>query len=120
MIGPCAKRRVVCTLVLPFGYKIVAENLCANAQQVCPRAPGEDYRKCTTVCEQPGHAEVQALAHAKRIGCDLHGAAAHIHGHYHACEPCARAIYDAGIRTLTIHSHDVPKGAVIGRGYRRA
>ncbi len=60
MTGPCAKMTVRCTLVTPAGEHIVGTNHCENPQPVCPRAPGEGYEKCTSVCRQVGHAEVVA------------------------------------------------------------
>ncbi len=101
--GPCAKRRVTCILINANRDQVAGENDCANPQATCPRAPGEGYEKCKSVCGQAGHAETEAIARAQRLGMDLTGASAHIHGHYHACEPCARALAQAGVSWIVIH-----------------
>lgn len=104
MRGPCAKRRVVCYLYQQGEeqFNIRGENDCANPQTKCPRAPGEGYEKCRSICQQDDHAELMALRKAKALGVDLKGASAMISGHYWICEPCGKALQDAGIRHITI------------------
>lgn len=104
--GPCAKRRVMC-IIYPVGTApIIAENDCANPQPVCPRAPGEGYEKCKTICQQSGHAEINALRLAEEwtgnIGHSVAGGRAVINGHYWICEPCGKALRDAGISEVSI------------------
>lgn len=99
MIGPCAKARVYCTLVTPEGERIHGENLCANAQEKCPRAPGEDYTKCTTICQQMGHAEVVAI---KFAGPKARGARAYVKGHTYACRACQEALWAAGVKSVSV------------------
>jgi hypothetical protein len=94
MTGPCAKTIVRCTLVTPAGEHIIGENWCANPQPVCPRAPGEDYTKCTTICQQEGHAEVVAVRIA---GPKARGARAYLSGHTYACMACQHAMFGAGV-----------------------
>jgi len=105
--GPCAKVTVECRIERehPSGELeyVVGTNSCDNPQDVCPRAPGEDYTKCQTICRQRGHAEIQALALANRYGL-AKGGTAKLRGHYYACEPCARALRDAGIAALIIEN----------------
>lgn len=99
----CAKQPVHCAIFDAEGRLLtVGSNHCTRPQDVCPRAPGEDYGKCMTVCQQEGHAEIQALRHASLHQLDMRGGEAVISGHYHACEPCARALRDAGIVRITI------------------
>ncbi len=100
MKGPCAKRRVICEIHAPNGSVFFGENICANAQDVCPRAPGEGYEKCASVCQQAQHAEIEALMAA---GSAASGSTAHIYGHYYICEPCGRALREAGVRVVQIH-----------------
>lgn len=100
--GPCAKRRVVCHLMTGEGPTFTGENDCANPQTVCPRLPGEGYEKCRSVCDQAGHAEVQALDRAKAAGIETDGAIAVLEGHYWMCEPCGRALREAGVRAVKI------------------
>ena len=101
MNGPCVKATVRCTLVTPAGEHIVGENWCRNPQTACPRAPGEDYTKCTTVCQQEGHAEAVAV---KLAGAKAHGAHAFLEGHTYACMACQHALFGAGVRALSLGS----------------
>jgi pyrimidine deaminase RibD-like protein len=86
---------------------IMGENDCANPQQTCPRLPGEDYTKCRTICQQAGHAETVALKKAlewtERAGASLVGARAHLRGHHWICEPCGRALQEAGIAKVILN-----------------
>lgn len=88
MLGPCAKRRVRAVLVSRDGEIFTGENLCLTPQQVCPRSPGDDYEKCSSVCNQIGHAEIVALAQA---GERANGGALSIN-HDRVCEECSVAI----------------------------
>lgn len=97
--GPCAKRQVICVITTPDGQDFVGRNDCANPQEVCPRLPGEGYEKCRSICDQAGHAEIEAL---KLAGTHARGAKATLLGHYWICEPCGRAIREGGITALTI------------------
>jgi len=99
MIGPCAKRRVVCTIYDIDGDKHVGTNDCANAQPVCPRAPGEGYEKCKSVCQQGGHAEIEAIRVA---GDKARFASAVLVGHYWMCEECGAALRKAGVHEVRI------------------
>lgn len=67
--GPCAKRVVTATLVTPTGERVQSTNFCYNPQKTCPRdaagyESGEGYHLCEEICDQPAHAEVNALVHA--------------------------------------------------------
>jgi deoxycytidylate deaminase len=102
----CAKRRVTCRIEVThpsgeFEY-VVGENSCANPQTTCPREPGEDYTKCRTICQQGGHAEIRAIELAKKAGMNTGSGIALITGHYWICEPCGRALRDAGLRLVVI------------------
>lgn len=97
--GPCAKATVRCTLVTPSGEHIVGTNRCANPQPKCPRGPGEDYTKCTAICQQQGHAEQVAVLLA---GEKARGARAFLEGHTYACMNCQHALFGAGVVSLSI------------------
>ena len=99
--GPCAKTTVRCTLILADGTRVHGTNACRNPQTVCPRAPGEGYDKCKTVCAQDGHAETQALAFARDMDLSVVGARAFFTGNTYACRDCQEALYDAGIVSIT-------------------
>lgn len=95
----CAKRRVQCVIVTEDGKSFVGENDCSNPQNICPRAPGEDYTKCRTICQQTGHAEVNAL---RAAGPEARGALAVLIGHSHYCAACQIELFRAGVTALTI------------------
>jgi deoxycytidylate deaminase len=89
----------------PYTVLALGTNGCDKPQAVCPRAPGEDYTKCRTVCEQAGHAEMQAVRNLRDAGLyPAVGAHAYVSGHYWICEPCGRALRDAGVTSVTINA----------------
>ena len=101
--GPCAKQTVRATLVTPAGMHFVGENDCLNPQTTCPRdaagmKTGEGYHLCAQVCQQTGHAEINAL---KAAGPAARGATMYIEGHTYACEPCLVAMREAGVLRYT-------------------
>jgi deoxycytidylate deaminase len=96
--GPCAKHRVICTLVTVSGEHIVGENWCSKPQATCPRKAGENYDKCITICGQSGHAETVALALA---GKKASGARAYVEGRPYSCRDCQESMYAAGVRAVT-------------------
>lgn len=99
MRGPCAKRQVECVIHAQDGTRHVGRNDCANPQPVCPRLPGEGYEKCRSICDQAGHAEIEAI---KVAGDKARGANAVLFGHYWICEPCGRALREAGVFAVKI------------------
>ena len=99
MSGPCAKTVVRCLLVTPSGERIIGENRCLNPQPVCPRAPGEGYEKCSTICQQVGHAEIDAVCLA---GDKARGSRAYLCGHTYACRECQHALFGAGVLSLSV------------------
>jgi deoxycytidylate deaminase len=99
-LGTCAKLQVRCTIVTPDGSRFVGENWCAHPQPACPRAPGEGYEKCKTVCGQIGHAEEVAVMLA---GDAARGSHAYVENHTYACRNCQEVLFgEAGIKALTI------------------
>lgn len=92
--GPCAKQVVRATLVDVDGNFYVGENDCNTPQKACPRAPGEDYTKCKTVCNQTGHAESNVI---KLAGKKAKGGTIYLEGHTYACEACQKAMKYAGV-----------------------
>jgi deoxycytidylate deaminase len=99
MKGPCVEATVKCTLVTVAGEHIVGTNECANPQSVCPRAPGEGYEKCKSVCRQLGHAEVVAVM---RAGGQARGSRAYIEGHTYACMDCQHVLFGAGVKSVSV------------------
>jgi deoxycytidylate deaminase len=105
--GPCAKQRVVCRIYLGGEYEhrmyIQGENSCRTPQASCPRAPGEDYTKCKTVCNQEGHAEIMAIKTFERLGThDPAQAFAKIYGHTRICTDCEKELHRVGIKKVFI------------------
>lgn len=100
MRGPCAKRQVRCVIIAANADWFVGENDCANPQAICPREPGEGYAKCQSICQQAGHAEAEAV---KAAGDAAKGGSAQLWGHYWMCEPCGRALRDAGVVSVTVY-----------------
>jgi hypothetical protein len=100
MTGLCARVTVVCVLALADGTIAVGSNACATPVATCPRLPGEGYEKCRSICGQQGHAEVQALRNC--AGRSSVGARAFLIGHDHYCRECQRALFGAGVFSLSI------------------
>lgn len=96
MSGPCAKRRVQAVLIATDGSIFLGENTCLYPQAVCPRAPGEGYAKCKSICGQAFHAEVDALFNA---GFKAYGSRM-IVSHTHACEHCLKCMNAAEVATV--------------------
>lgn len=102
MKGPCVKQTVKATIVTQGGEVFVGTNHCLNAQLTCPRADmptGVGYELCRSVCQQPAHAEVNAIAEA---GQHARGATLFLEGHTYACAPCLSACEEAGIASVII------------------
>jgi deoxycytidylate deaminase len=83
---------------------IRGENSCKTPQTTCPRLPGEGYDKCTHICNQPGHAEVQAINAARALGVDLKGATAKVFGIDWICKNCGNALHAAGINDIHLNN----------------
>ena len=99
--GPCAKTRVLCFIKSESGKTFAGENWCRNPQEVCPRSEGEGYEKCSSICDQQGHAEVVAV---RMAGDQCKGATATISGHTYACMDCQHALYGAGIKSISVEA----------------
>jgi hypothetical protein len=100
-IGPCAKTTVRCTIIAPDGRRWVGANWCLRPQAECPRAPGDGYEKCTSVCGQIGHAEQVA---ARLAGPDAAGGTAYLEGHTYACAKCKAALAAIGVTDIRIEA----------------
>ena len=100
MIGPCAKKRVFCTLVSKDGEEFFGENSCDNPQESCPRVGSlyarDDFTLCKSVCRQSGHAEVMAL---RLAGEKAKGAIAIVE-HHRVCDDCERRLKAAGVASI--------------------
>jgi deoxycytidylate deaminase len=99
----CAKVTVTCVITATDGERFVGTNACANPQPKCPRSPGESYEKCVSICQQQGHAEVQAL---RAAGSKAQGATAELYGHTYACQSCQESLFVAGVLWLGVRRND--------------
>lgn len=93
MRGRCAKIPVVALLFARNGCVYIGRNDCRNAQPQCPRAPGEGYEKCVTICRQDHHAEIGALNAA---GEHADGGVMFV-SYTHCCADCIAAMNAAGV-----------------------
>jgi deoxycytidylate deaminase len=96
----CAKVQIDAILVTPSGEVFTGRNSVRNPQTVCPRVGDkyarEDYILCKTVCDQPYHAEVDAL---RKAGDKARGATLYVE-HNRICSECRAAIRKAGVRVV--------------------
>jgi len=95
-VGKCANRDVV-AIIEKNGKFYVGRNLCDNPQSECPRRKGEDYEKCKTVCNQDGHAEIEAVKAARGRA---RGGIMYLIGHDHCCDSCLGVMREAGIERV--------------------
>jgi deoxycytidylate deaminase len=94
----CAKKKVICLLVTEDHSIFVCSNDCQNPQETCPREPGEGYEKCKSICQQPHHAEVDAIMKA---GDKARGAMAFI-THHRVCCDCQKSLEEAGVKSVSL------------------
>lgn len=109
MNGPCAKQTTRATIVALDGSRYVGENDCLNPQSTCPRADmptGVGYELCLSICQQTGHAEVNACRVA---GEAAKGATLYLEGHYYACDNCKATAKAAGVVEIIVGAP--PEGA---------
>jgi hypothetical protein len=92
--GVCAKRIVHAALFTADGEQYLSSNYCLNPQTSCPRADGEGYEKCRTICQQPGHAETNVI---RMAGKKARGSTVLVFGHDRACDACQQACEEQGI-----------------------
>ena len=100
--GPCAKRRVTATVVDTSGTHWVAFNHTMKPQTRCPRAgmsTGVGYELCRDVCQQPGHAEINAI---KFAGDKARGATLYVSGHSYVCDDCMSAARKGGVSKVVV------------------
>jgi deoxycytidylate deaminase len=60
---------------------------------------GQSYELCEG-CSPKNHGEPRAIADAAARGNDTHGADLYLWGHWWCCEPCWKAMQEAGIQTV--------------------
>jgi deoxycytidylate deaminase len=100
--GPCVKQSVMATIIAVDGSRYIGTNHCMRPQATCPRASmptGVGYELCKEVCQQEGHAEVNAVRIA---GEKTRGATLYLEGHTYACDNCIATATAAGIDRVVI------------------
>jgi deoxycytidylate deaminase len=108
--GPCLKQTVRATVIAKDGRRFHATNHCLTPQTSCARegmSTGVGYKLCRSVCGQPAHAEVNAIALAVVAGGSL-GASLYVEGHTYACESCKGVARAAGISRLIVGGVEQP------------
>lgn len=89
----CAKKTVRAVIITADFEVFEGFNHCINPQTRCPRTGNEGYEKCHSICQQTGHAEINAI---RAAGDKAKGARIYV-GHKRICDDCLKAIQDAGI-----------------------
>ncbi len=74
-------------------------HICPRVVLECPSGTGYDL---CMLHDAPGHSEPMLVEEARRLGVETNGADAYMFGHWWACEPCWKALIDAGIRDLYV------------------
>ena len=98
---PCFKREVCAVLITNKGEISVGQNIIYNKDvEDCPRVKGEGYDKCITVCQQKGHAETEAIRHARLKGHNIEKANLYLMGHYRICDNCQAACDEHNINVI--------------------
>lgn len=109
--GKCIKQTTI-AIISNNGKHYIGTNWCKNPQTECPRdtmgmKSGEGYELCKDICEQTGHAEVNAV---KMAGDDVKGATLLLVGHYYMCDDCKKICKEAGIENIIILDDMICKG----------
>jgi deoxycytidylate deaminase len=95
----CDKRSVAAGCYVGERF-ITSANHCEHTGQICPRLSlpsGCQSELCAST-----HAEIGLLNKLKAMKLDIIPAIVWIYGHYYACQACAKALADFGIRELRI------------------
>jgi len=95
----CQKRAVAAGCYVGEKF-ITAFNHCEHTGSVCPRMEidsGVQPELCSST-----HAEMGLLNRLKAIDIDIIPSIVWIYGHYYACQSCAKALADFGIREIRI------------------
>ncbi|MFC1787714.1 deaminase [Patescibacteria group bacterium] len=76
----------------------------SGKKHVCPRIvhecpSGQGYDLCD-LHDSPGHAEPMVIKAAEEAGVDPEGADFYMYGHWWCCEPCWKALIEAGVQDV--------------------
>ena len=87
-------KQVVKASIYNYNHELllVAYNYIENDSVTeCPRKDmktGEGYELCASICNQKGHAEIQAVNKANQLGIDLLDCYLVLEGHTYICDTC--------------------------------
>jgi DNA (cytosine-5)-methyltransferase 1 len=97
--GRCAKRNVTAILIKDDKYWI-GTNWCETPQNECPRITGDNYTKCTSICKQHSHAEIDVL---EKAGNEASGSVLYLENHDHICDECKEALNKNGVYQFIVN-----------------
>jgi deoxycytidylate deaminase len=99
MSGKCAMREVI-AIIEKDGKYWIGSNWCNEPQNNCPRIIDDNnYDKCIEVCDQPNHAEIDALINA---GLNAVGANLYLIGHEYLCSVCEETVKNFGVKNIIV------------------
>lgn len=105
---PCPKREVIASIITKNKEMVMGTNYITNIFVTeCHRVKrgykrGEGWHLCKDICQQPAHAEINAIREANRRGYDLKGATLFLQGHNYICDDCAKCIEGYGVAEVII------------------
>lgn len=104
-IKQCLKQTTVAVIMKDGKFISIGFNeILANNITECPRKDlptGVGYEKCTDICHQYGHAEVNACNESDcDDGCE--GATLYLIGHTYCCDNCLNVMKEHGIKTVVL------------------
>ena len=101
-LDPCAKQNTL-AIVEKNGKYWIGTNSCIRPQATCPRGnmpSGVGYEFCNDICQQTGHAEVNAIkAAGKKNAKDSN---LYLFGHYRICDDCASLTKEYKVKKVFI------------------
>lgn len=105
----CKKQTTLAIIISPNDNKFYGYNQCLNPQELCPRdiqnmKSGEGYELCTEICNQIGHAEIEAC---KSAGVNAIGGSLYLFGHTYCCGNCISVMQQYGIKNVYIISNEI-------------
>ena len=99
----CAKTQVIAILYNKEDTEFAfGTNFCKNPQEICPREEGEGYEKCKSICDQPAHAEINAIKDAVNKNMTVEGSTMIILKHRDMCDNCRQFVTNYGVETVII------------------
>ena len=109
----CAKQLTL-AIIENKGRYWIGSNWCNNPRISCPRIDlptGVGYEKCIEICQQAGHAEVDACIAAGEFA---RGGTLYLIGHTYCCDNCKKVMEQYGIKNVIIGEYPTrwPHGKV--------